>query len=106
MSAVKVVVRPEAKEDIRNFSSNRLKLEAMKYILRLEHAPKLGKGLEYHAGVGNLSDCRKIFIDHRRHRIIYRLIPDEQNPTEVDVIAVGPRELLEVYRAAVQRLDR
>ena len=106
MSAVKVVVRPEAKDDIRKLGSNPVKLEAMKYILRLEHAPKLGKELEHHAGVGNLSDCRKIFIASRRHRVVYRLIPDEQNPTVVDVIAVGPRALLEVYRVAAQRLGR
>jgi mRNA-degrading endonuclease RelE of RelBE toxin-antitoxin system len=102
--SVEVIIRPEAQEDIRNLPSTAIKLEAAKYILRLEHVPKLGLPLEDMPEVGDLSDCRKIFLDERRYRIVYRVLPNEDRPKQVDVIVVGPRELLEVYVEAVRRL--
>ena len=102
--SVKVVVREEAKEDLRNLPSNAVKLEALKYLLRLEKKPELGLELENLPGVGDLSDCRKIFINERRHRIVYRVLT-EKGTTTVDIIAVGPRALLKVYVEAVKRLN-
>ena len=102
----KVDVRPAAKEDIRNLPFA-VQLEAVKYLVRLEHAaPKLGIPLGDDPLVGDLSDCRKIYIDRQRHRIIYRCLPDETRAKIVDVIVVGPRMLKKVYVEAVKRLGR
>lgn len=102
---VRVEIRPEASADIRNLGSNAVKLEVAAYLLKLERNPYLGLPLEHLPEIGDLSDCRKIYIDDRRHRIVYRLLPDEHNPTHVDVIVVGKRELSEVYVEAVRRID-
>jgi len=104
--SVEVRARPEVSQDLRDLRSNALRLEALNYLVRLEASPHLGQRLAHLPGTGDLSDCRKLYFDEARHRIIYRLLPDEKNPTEVDVIAVGPREGLEVYTEAVRRLGR
>ncbi|MFL5964665.1 MAG: hypothetical protein ACJ757_17450 [Gaiellaceae bacterium] len=98
-------MRDEANEDLRNLSSAALKFEVLKFLIRLERDPKVGRPLGLH-GVGDLSDCRKIFFDDARHRIVYRLLPDEEAPVTADVIAIGPREALAVYINAVARLGR
>jgi hypothetical protein len=103
---IEVKTRPEASEDIRNLGSNAVKLEVAKYLLRLEQRPDLGLPLGNQPETGDLSDCRKLYINERRHRIVYRLLPDETNPTVVDIIAVGERELCAVYIEAVKRLGR
>jgi hypothetical protein len=60
---------------------------------------------------GDLSDCRKIYLDEShyadpRWRIIYRLLPDETNPEVADVMIIGPREDDAVYREVMARLER
>ncbi len=102
---VEVVLRGEAQEDLRNLGTSALKLEAAKFLIRLEGEPTIGRVLGPHE-VGDLSDCRKIYFDGARHRIIYRLLPNEHTPTTADVIAIGPREALAVYVSAIERLGR
>ena len=101
--AVEVILRQEANEDLRRLGSAALKLEAVKFLIRLERNPRFGLPLGPHE-VGDLSGCRKIYFNGARHRIVYRLLPDERAPTTVDVIAIGPREALAVYVSAVERL--
>jgi hypothetical protein len=102
----KVIARPEAQQEIRGLGSNALKLEVAMLLIRLENDPYLGRPLGNLPGVGDLSDCMKIFVDERRYRIIYRLLPESENPTHADVIIVGKRAQLEVYIEAVKRLGR
>jgi len=75
-------------------------------MVELREKPYLGQPLANLPETGDLSDCRKIYFDEARHRVIYRLLPDEQDPTSIDVIAVGPREAAAVYTEAVRRLGR
>lgn len=103
---VEVRPRPEISEDLRGLGSNDLRLEALRYIVALAKKPRLGQRLENLPHTGDLSDCRKLYFNEARHRIIYRLLPDDRRPTEVDVIAVGPREAEGVYVEAVRRLER
>jgi hypothetical protein len=103
---IEVKARLEVSQDMRNLGSNELRLEAAKYLLILETTPLYGVKLEKHAEVGDLSDCRKIYFDKARHRIVYRVLPDEQQPDEVDVMAIGPRAELEVYTEAIRRMGR
>jgi len=84
---------------------------AWKHLLRLETEPCFGQALTDHPIWGDLSDCRKVFLDESheanpRWRIIYRLLPDERRPKTADVIIIGPREDDEVYRAIMSRLKR
>lgn len=103
---VEVVPRPEVSDDLRNLGSRDLIREALQYIVDLRNKPFLGRPLENLPHIGDLSDCRKIFFDEARYRIVYRLLPDEKNPTTVDVITVGPRAALGAYMTALTRLGR
>jgi hypothetical protein len=47
-----------------------------------------------------------VYFDEARHRVVYRLLPNEKAPVEVEIIAVGPRADLEAYKRASRRLDR
>ena len=67
--------------------------------------PLAGEKLGAHADVGDLTFCRKKSFDEKRHRVVYRLLPDEGDPRILQIIAIGPREKLEVYIAAVARLE-
>ena len=80
--------------------------EAFAFMAKLRDAPRLGKELAEHPEVGDLSQCRKIYFDEARHRIIYRLTPNEKAPTAVEIIAIGPRADLKVYWDAISRVGR
>ena len=95
----------DAKADLRGLSQP-LVVEAFNLMVSLKDAPLLGQTLGEHPDVGDLSDCRKVFFNHARHRVIYGVSPDEQNAKAVEIIAVGPRANLKVYYDAARRLGR
>lgn len=108
---VAVKPRPEVLDDLRALESKQLKRQALALLHKLKAAPLLGQPLGYQQSTGNLEDCRKLYFGESlkgppTHRIVYRLAPDEHAPTEVDVIAVGPRRDAEAYKVAVKRLGR
>jgi mRNA-degrading endonuclease YafQ of YafQ-DinJ toxin-antitoxin module len=108
---VKVNLWPQVTEDFRSLPTNGLRLMAMKHLLRLEDEPYFGLHLTDHPVWGDLSDCRKIYLDEShevdpRWRIIYKLLPDEQNPDVADVMIIGPRDDDLVYRQVMVRLGR
>ncbi len=83
----------------------------MEYFIRLEENPRLGRTLKDHPVWGDLSDHRKIYLDERhdvdpRWRIIYKLLPNDENPEVADVVIIGPREDDAVYREVMARLGR
>lgn len=109
--SVEVKVWPQVNEDLRALPTDKLRWEALRYIVRLRDKPYLGRRLRDHPQLGDLSDCRKIFLDERhdvdpRWRIVYRLLPDDVRPTVAEVLIVGPRQSETVYRGAVERLGR
>jgi mRNA-degrading endonuclease RelE of RelBE toxin-antitoxin system len=104
--AIEVRFHAQARDDLRNLGSGALKLEAAKFLLVLERAPLFGEQLGEHAETGDLSDCRKIYFDKARHRIVYRVLPNEKRPKSVEVIVIGARAELEVYTEAIRRLGR
>lgn len=104
--SVEVVPRPEVSDDLKNLGSPDLIREALQYIVDLRNKPFLGRPLENLPHIGDLSDCRKIFFDEARYRIVYRLLPNEENPKTADIITVGPRAALGAYTTALKRLGR
>lgn len=57
---------------------------------------QLGKPCGYQSRTGNLDDCRKVYFDvaldrSPGYRLIYRVLPDERSPREVEAITVGPK---------------
>lgn len=70
-----------------------------------------GLPLDEHDSTGDLSDCRKIYFDldpnaKPRFRLVYRLLPDEENPTRVQAVSVGYRANLDAYVRAARNLGR
>ena len=76
-----------------------LTTEAQRRVLELlgdiaNETPLLGKTCGYKPSTGNLGDCRKVYFDIKsdvepRYRLIYRVLPDEDNPATIEVITVG-----------------
>ena len=108
---VEVTFWPQVSDDFRALPSDALRLMAKKHLVRLEREPKFGKRLYDHPVWGDLSDCRKIYLDEThtadpRWRIIYRLLPSEGRPKTAEVIMIGPREDDAVYVEVMSRLAR
>lgn len=108
---MRVRAAPQVTGDLRRIRSARLLKELLALMRRLRDEPYLGRPLQYRRGVGNLSDCRRLYVTSgagraNDYRIVYQLVPDEENPREVWVISVGPRADAEAYRDAVARLGR
>jgi hypothetical protein len=101
-----VRARREVSDDLHKLPSGHLRREAIKLMASLKDRPLRGKPLGIRSDTGDLSDCRKLYFNHARHRIIYRLEPDDVNPERVDVICVGARKAKQVYKLAVERLNR
>lgn len=109
---VEVTLWPQVHDDFRALPSDTLRLEALRYIVRLRDQPYFGQPLRSDPVLGDLGDCRKIYLDEThdtdpRWRIVYRVLTDdEREPTAVEVLIVGEREDLSVYFEALRRLGR
>ncbi len=66
---------------------------------------------------GDLSDCRKLYFDETtdqspRYRIVYRLLPTAERPTDIEVLAIGlklayqDRDLSYIYTLVAEKLGR
>jgi hypothetical protein len=104
-----------AQQDIAGIKDRDVRDEIAMAVLDIVEDPWLGEGLEYLPPVGDLSDCRKLYVDvppdqrppgPPRYRIVYRLLPDEHAPRKVQIIAIGPRADEIAYRRALARLNR
>ncbi len=72
----------------------------LKQFVKLQNSPELGQPLGNKAGY-NLSGCRKMYVDKKKIRIVYRIIDDE---IVIEVIVVGKRDDMKVYAEASERL--
>ena len=82
----------------------------LKVIVDVVQHRQAGKLLGERAVSGNLIGCRRLRFDvpgarPQRFRVIYRLLPTDEDPEKVEVIAVGPRGGHLAYQAAVARMD-
>ena len=98
----KVILDPEVtSKDLKKISHIQVKL-VFKQLKKLRESPELGKPLGNKAGY-DLSGCRKLYVDKKKIRIVYTIIEER---IVVEVIAVGKREDMAVYRLAAQRRDK
>ncbi len=91
---------PEVEDDLKQLDHRALLL-VFKQLKKLSQSPQLGNLLGNKAGM-DLSGCRKMYVDHKRVRIVYRII---EEVIVVEVIAIAQRDDMSVYREASQRLD-
>ena len=79
---------------------HRVTLLALKKIEKIALNPIIGDELGNKANL-NLAGLRKVYIDNKRVRIVYKII---ETRIEIFVIAVGKRDDLEVYKKASDRI--
>jgi len=94
-----VVLKDGVEEDLKALSKAQLILVG-KQFKKLSTSPQLGELLGNQNGY-DLSGCRKLYVDKKRIRIVYKIIDSQ---IVVEVIAIGKREGMEVYRNANDRL--
>jgi mRNA interferase RelE/StbE len=97
----KLVAKEEVEDDLSKLSHAQRVL-VFKQFKKLQTSPELGKDLGNKAGY-NLSGCKKLYVDKKKIRIVYRIVDDK---VLVEVIVVGKREDMQAYSEAYKRLDR
>ena len=119
-----VTLTDEARADLAALPSKRLQQVALQWMSRLRRTPRLGQPLEWREGQV-LRACRKLYFDEddtplelqltpsKRategppYRIVYRLLPSEDEPRFAQILAVGPKRDSEggVYPRVARRLE-
>ena len=80
--------------------SNRERILVFKQFKKISVSPELGKLLGNKAGY-DLTACRKMYADKKRIRIVYTILNDQ---VLIEIIAIGKRDEMEVYKDAASRL--
>jgi mRNA interferase RelE/StbE len=94
----KVELKLEASKDLDAFSHPQ-KILIFKQFKKLESSPQLGEALGNKAGY-DLSGYRKMYVDKKKIRIVYRIIEDR---VVVEIIAIAKRDDMSVYKKANER---
>ena len=94
----KLSVKEEVKKDLSKLSSTQRML-VYKQFKKLQNSPELGQLLGNKSGY-DLSGCRKMYVDKKKVRIVYSIL---EEIITVEVVAVGKRDDMEVYRKAGER---
>lgn len=93
-----IVFHPEAAKEVAGLDNN-VRLLVLKQIKKLAVRPGLGQKLGNRFGY-DLSGYRKLYLDRKRIRIVYRIVEEK---ILVQIIAVGKREGMSVYKEAARR---
>ena len=94
-----IVLKEEADEELSKLS-NRERLLVFKQLKKISTSPELGQPLGNRGGY-DLSGCRKMYADRKKIRIVYTFKDEE---IVIEIIAVGKRDDMQVYKDAAQRL--
>ncbi len=108
MTGVVYQWHPDVIADFRELTPE-LQAACLEQIELIKADPKLGEHLDRRASTGDLSAYRKMKFGHDTprgpsHRIVYQLLPDNDDPSRFRVIAVRSRA--DVYNTAANRLNR
>ena len=95
----KILFHPEAARELHKLEGS-VKRLVLKQIAKLSRSPQLGEELGNRNGL-NLAGCRKMYVDKKRVRIVYRV---RHETVEVFIIAIGKRGDMEVYGDAAGRV--
>lgn len=93
-----VTLTADAADDFRRLDGS-LKQPVAKQLKKLETSPLLGEHLGNKAGL-DLTGYYKLYAAKKDIRIVYRIIEQEEI---VEVVAIGKREELAVYRTSRKR---
>ena len=92
-------LKEEADKELSTLS-NREQILVFKQLKKISVSPELGQLLGNRSGY-DLSGCRKMYAYRKRIRIVYTIL-DQQ--IVIEIIAIGKRDDMEVYRDAASRL--
>ena len=95
----KIVLKEEADNDLCNLSHSQ-KILIYKQFKKLAISPQLGISLGKKSGY-DLTGYRKMYADKKQLRIVYKIVDEE---IIVEVIAIGKRDDMEVYKQASERI--
>lgn len=101
MSDARVVLLPEARDDLRDLDGAAQRI-VLKGMLKLRSEPAQRGAPLGARGPGNLTGLRKLVVGNRDYRIVYDV---QDDGTIVVVWVIGRRADDEVYRLAVARLE-
>jgi mRNA interferase RelE/StbE len=93
-----LVIKEEVEKDLSKLSSSQ-KLLVLKQFKKLINSPELGQLLGNKNGY-DLSGYRKLYVDKKKIRIVYTIY---EEIITVEVVAVGKREDMAVYKKAWER---
>jgi len=94
-----IVLKDEADEELAKLTSTERTL-VFKQFKKIVASPELGSTLGNRAGY-NLSGYRKMYADRKRIRIVYRVVEQQ---IVVEIVAIGKRDEMEVYKNASERV--
>ncbi len=96
-----IILHPDVTvKDLTKLSHSQRQL-VFKQFKKLQTSPELGAPLGNKAGY-NLAGLRKLYVDKKKIRIVYRIVEDR---IVVEVIVVGKREDMAVYKIAHERIS-
>ena len=96
----KLVLHPKIEKDLKKLSKAQVEL-VFKQFKKLEVSPELGVLLGNKATY-HLEGCRKLYVDKKKIRIVYKIVDNE---ILVEVIVVGKRDDMAVYKEANERIS-
>ena len=94
-----LLFHPKVDEDLKEFSHTQKRL-IFKQLQKIEKSPELGQLLGNKNGY-DLSGCRKMYADNKQIRIVYKIVEEQ---IIIEVVALGKRDEMEVYKNASQRV--
>mgnify|MGYP001279525232 CR=1 FL=1 len=118
-SSVLVGLTDEAKDDVRrltpdvtegtNVARDRFAEAVMDVLRQIKEHPWVGTPLREEGPIEGLGDLRKVAFDPEGtmppgYRLVYVLEPEEEHPQKAEVIAIGNRASMEVYKIASKRM--
>lgn len=95
-----VTLTADAADDFRHLDGS-LRISVAKQLRKLETAPFLGEHLGNRASL-NLTGYYKLYAAQKSIRIVYRII---EQKVMVEVVAVGKREDMSVYKTSLKRIS-
>lgn len=107
-----VLARPEVADDVSRLPPALLRAVRGLLLRSPEGSDASQPALDYDRRIENLGDCRKVYFDQSTtirpagYRSVHRLVSDEDAPTQIQIVSIGPRANLDVYRQAATRLER
>jgi mRNA interferase RelE/StbE len=96
----KIILHPDAAKELAKFD-NSVRIPVLKQIKKLAITPILGDELGNKHGF-DLTGYRKLYADKKRIRIVYKIIDEK---IIVQIIAVGKRDSMKVYKTAFKRIQ-